>query len=873
MEGKHEAARAPRKNHRRSGAGMTALKVLGTLLAIGVCTALMFFGIFMKYVHTTLEPVLDVDMSAITLNQSSVIYYQDKSTGEWKELQKIHGTEDRTNIEFSDIPDHVWQALVSIEDQRFFQHHGVDWKSTGKAVFTMLTGGGTQRGGSTITQQVIKNATGNNQPTIKRKVTEIFQALRFYKNYSREETLTFYLNLVYFGNHSYGIQAAAENYFGKDAKDLTVAEGAAIVGITQYPYLYDPSRQGTLDSGKTFREKNKERQETVLDKMHELGYLDDAEYEAAVNEPLVFVWDDNYVPSGSSKEKVAETAAEEFDPYLVEQVFNDVVDALHREKNYSEEVAKKLLYTGGYQIYATIDPELQSIVEKVYADTSNLPYTSSKGEQLQSGMTVIDNATGNIVAMAGRVGEREGRFLFNYATATRPCGSAIKPIAVYAPALDTGVITPATVLDDYPVRLQANENGTEKAWPKNSYSGYKGLITLQTALRVSTNTTAVRVLEALSPSVSYDFMTQNLGFTTLVNSDLNSAALGLGGLTYGVNTVEMAAAYSAFANNGVYTRPRTYIEVRDNKGSLVLENKQESWVAMKESTAYSINELLKGVVRSGTGTEAAFSGMTIAGKTGTTSSNYDRYFVGYTPYYTAAVWIGYDRNASIRANGNPAAQLWKKAMSEAHENLPNQNFNGSTADMTQVTVCTRTGLLQGPGCTDVQTVWVAASNAPALVCDGHVAVNLCTESGKLATEYCPAECVQSVNAIDFTTENLTAAWGYERTTILLPLSAAEYEAYAAQQAADPTFVIPAGKPVQANDSGSVFSDLMMLGPCTLHQYVEPEPTPGEGYYDENGNWVPAGETDPTDPTDPEGSEEVSPERGTDFLNWLLNTAA
>ena len=384
MEGKHEAARAPRKNHRRSGAGMTALKVLGTLLAIGVCTALMFFGIFMKYVHTTLEPVLDVDMSAITLNQSSVIYYQDKSTGEWKELQKIHGTEDRTNIEFSDIPDHVWQALVSIEDQRFFQHHGVDWKSTGKAVFTMLTGGGTQRGGSTITQQVIKNATGNNQPTIKRKVTEIFQALRFYKNYSREETLTFYLNLVYFGNHSYGIQAAAENYFGKDAKDLTVAEGAAIVGITQYPYLYDPSRQGTLDSGKTFREKNKERQETVLDKMHELGYLDDAEYEAAVNEPLVFVWDDNYVPSDSSKEKVAETAAEEFDPYLVEQVFNDVVDALHREKNYSEEIAKKLLYTGGYQIYATIDPELQSIVEKVYADTSNLPYTSSKGEQLQS---------------------------------------------------------------------------------------------------------------------------------------------------------------------------------------------------------------------------------------------------------------------------------------------------------------------------------------------------------------------------------------------------------------------------------------------------------------------------------------------------------
>ena len=758
MEGKHEAARAPRKNHRRSGAGMTALKVLGTLLAIGVCTALMFFGIFMKYVHTTLEPVLDVDMSAITLNQSSVIYYQDKSTGEWKELQKIHGTEDRTNIEFSDIPDHVWQALVSIEDQRFFQHHGVDWKSTGKAVFTMLTGGGTQRGGSTITQQVIKNATGNNQPTIKRKVTEIFQALRFYKNYSREETLTFYLNLVYFGNHSYGIQAAAENYFGKDAKDLTVAEGAAIVGITQYPYLYDPSRQGTLDSGKTFREKNKERQETVLDKMHELGYLDDAEYEAAVNEPLVFVWDDNYVPSDSSKEKVAETAAEEFDPYLVEQVFNDVVDALHREKNYSEEIAKKLLYTGGYQIYATIDPELQSIVEKVYADTSNLPYTSSKGEQLQSGMTVIDNATGNIVAMAGRVGEREGRFLFNYATATRPCGSAIKPIAVYAPALDTGVITPATVLDDYPVRLQANENGTEKAWPKNSYSGYKGLITLQTALRVSTNTTAVRVLEALSPSVSYDFMTQNLGFTTLVNSDLNSAALGLGGLTYGVNTVEMAAAYSAFANNGVYTRPRTYIEVRDNKGSLVLENKQESWVAMKESTAYSINELLKGVVRSGTGTEAAFSGMTIAGKTGTTDENRDRYFAGFSPYYSAAVWTGYKSNERFSESlGNPSAVLWREVMRRIHDGLENKDFN-SCSGLTQVTVCQDSGLLATEACTHdlrgnrVTTVTVAADTAPTQTCNVHKMVRYCKDGKHLATEYCPASSVVEIAALDWNRE-------------------------------------------------------------------------------------------------------------------------
>ena len=282
------------------------------------------------------------------------------------------------------------------------------------------------------------------------------------------------------------------------------------------------------------------------------------------------------MPSGSSKEKVAETAAEEFDPYLVEQVFNDVIDALRREKNYSEEIAKKLLYTGGYQIYATIDPELQSIVEKVYADTSNLPLYPSKGEQLQSGMTVIDNATGNIVAMAGRVGEREAASSSTTRPPPAPAAAPSSPSRSTRPRWIPASSRRRRCSTTIPCACRRTRTARKKRGRRTPTAATRGLITLQTALRVSTNTTAVRVLEALSPSVSYDFMTRNLGFTTLVNSDLNSAALGLGGLTYGVNTVEMAAAYSAFANNGVYTRPRTYIEVRDNKGNLVLENKQES---------------------------------------------------------------------------------------------------------------------------------------------------------------------------------------------------------------------------------------------------------------------------------------------------------
>lgn len=843
---------APRRRRKRGGRKRGILLALGTVCAIGIVTCVMFFAIFMRYVNTVLEPYLEVDASAYTLNVSSTIYYEDD--GEWKELQKVHGVENRTLVEYKDIPEHVWQALVAIEDQRFFEHKGVDWKSTGKAVFNLVTGSGGQRGGSTLTQQVIKNLTGENETTIKRKVTEIFRALRFAEEYSREEVITLYLNLVYFGDGAYGIAAAADTYFGKDVGELTVAEGACIVGITQYPYQYDPSR------GDWFREQNKKRQLDVLYKMYEQEYIDEATYEAAKEEPLVFVWDDAYVAKDESVDEVVES---EYNSYVVEQVFKDVVADLMEQKGYSRSAAQDLLYTGGYKIYSTIDPEIQRIVEKVYSNTENLPYTSAKGEQLQSGMTVIDNRTGSIVAMGGRIGEKTGAFDLNYATNARPCGSAIKPLAVYAPALESNAITAATVLDDYPVRLQMNENDELKAWPKNSYTGYKGLISLREAIRVSTNTTAVRVLETIGPSASYAFLTEKLGFgKTLVSDDLNSAALALGGFTYGVSTVEMAAAYSVFANNGVYTEPRTYVEVRDNDGNIVLENKQESRVALKESTVYTMNDMLKGVVRSGTGTEAAFSGMTIAGKTGTTSNNYDRYFVGYTPYYSAAVWIGYDYNTRISASGNPAAQLWKKVMSEVHETLPNADFTTSDAGMKEVTVCAQTGLLQGDLCKALTTIKVPEGAAPVLTCDGHIYMSVCTESGRLSNEYCPVEGVQTVNTIDFTAANVVSGMGYEREIISEPPTKKQLKEYEALLASDPTAVAPTDTVITANDSATSYPDLVALGVCELHK--EPEVIIGdpalggeEGIFDITGD------------VGAEGDALTDEESDANFLNQLL----
>ena len=842
----------PHQAHKKKKGG-TAKKVIGTILAIGLTTCLMFFAIFMIYVNTSLD--LDVDISAYTLKQSSTVYYQDKASGEWVELTKLHGVENRTLVSIDEIPEHVRYALISIEDERFESHHGVDWKSTARAILGKLTGTST-RGGSTITQQVVKNMTGDNEVTIKRKVTEIFRALRLEKNYSKDEILETYLNLVYFGNGCNGIEAAAESYFGKTVGELTIAEAASIVGITQFPYKYDPSR------GDWYREQNKERQLTVLYKMHELGKISDEEYEQAKVEPLVFSWDSGFVPSAGVASRVDTASSTEYDSYFVERMFNDIVSDMHEKLGYDESVAKDLLYTGGYSIYCTVDPEVQSIVESVYADRGNLNYTSSKGQQLQSGATIIDNTTGDIVAVAGRVGEREGRFLLDYSTVVRQCGSAIKPLSTYAPALDAGVITPASVIDDYPVEMLSGN-----IWPVNAYSGYRGIMTVQDAVRNSSNPAAVRTVMKLTLPSSYAFMTENLSFSTLTNDDLTAAgALALGGLSKGVTTREMAAAYASFARGGIYTTPRTYTEVRDHNGNVLLENKGESHVAMKESTAYAMNELLKNVVRSGTGTGANFSGMTIAGKTGSTNSNNDRYFVGYTPYYTAAVWVGYDTPTRIVASGNPAATLWKTFMSKVHANLPNKDFDVGSGDMVSVTVCTQTGLLASSGC-PAQTVKVAKDYAPKLSCDAHISVTVCADSGMLASDYCPN--ITTAYVLDLSQPNVSAGWGYTRELLTTPLSAAMQATYQAQPAEGLISAIPAGEPVRTN-SGTVqlYSDLMYSGMCTTHT-TPLEPTPDPDAPDDTGNGGEGGTQTPGDNTGTAG-ESASGDNG-QFLDWLLNS--
>lgn len=817
-----------------------------TVAVIGALTAGLFYRTFMKYVDTVLEPEMDVDISVYTLKQSSTIYYADRNTNTWVELTKLHGDENRTLVDYDQIPDHVVKALISIEDQRFYEHEGVDWKSTARSVYDTLVGNNA-RGASTITQQVVKNVTGEKEVTIRRKILEIFRALRVHEKYTEEDILETYFNLVYFGHQAYGIEAAAETYFGKHVEDLTVAEGAAIVGITQYPWQYDPLR-----NDKT-RAANRSRQLDVLYKMNEQGWLSDAEYNAAKAEKMVFVGDEEYVEETDENETAAAATNEDLDSFFVEQVYRDVIAAFV-EQGYDERAASMALYNGGYKIYCTMDLDMQEFVESVYADRSNFDYPAASGQLLQSGMTIIDNATGNIVAIAGRVGERKGALEWSYAANTTQCGSAIKPLSVYGPALEAGVVTAASVIDDYPVMELNGE-----AWPINAYTGYRGLSTIQFALQQSSNTCAVRVFQKLGGAASYEFMTQKLGFTTISSADMAYAGnLALGASS--VTTIEMAAGYETFANNGVYIEPRTFIEVRDSNNNVVIDNKQDSWVAMKETTVYTMNELLKSVMKSGgTGTSAAFSGMTQAGKTGTTNSRRDRYFVGYTPYYTAAVWSGYDQPERINTTANPSALIWNKVMSKIHEGLEDKDFPTTSDGMVRVTVCNKTGLLAGSGCGATRSVLVAQGTAPTLVCDAHVGIDFCTDSGLPAGDYCPEESHETHWAIDLSAPNTAAGFGYTRSLLYKGLSGEQYATYAAQVEQGTRMIMPEAAPIRANDSDSVLSDILEMGICTVHTESNMEPEPKvDPENDPNANpenpfdWFenPLGPLSPIDPNAP-----------------------
>lgn len=636
------------------GALSLTMKIIVTVVLVLLTTMLLFVCIFAFYVKTSLVDELDISLDDFSLSESSTVY-----DSEGNVLATLSGNENRIWVDYEDIPEDLEHALVAIEDKRFYDHKGVDWYRTVGAVFNMFLGMRDNFGGSTITQQLIKNLTGDNEVTVQRKLVEIFRALEFEKKYDKEEIIEWYLNAVFFGEGCNGIYTAAQTYFGKEPSELSLAECASIVGIVNLPTYYSPFYSV---------ENNKTRQETVLREMYEQGYITYDEYTEAVNEELVFVRSET------------EVATQEIYSYYVEAVIDDVIADLMEVRGVNYETAQTLIYSGGYQIYTCCDTRIQGIVDSVYEDIESFPrpYYTVTGQQLQSAIVIMDPYTGEIVAMSGGVGEKTGNLVLNRATdSQRPPGSSFKPLAVYAPAFDLGIITQNTLVNDAgPDEVQLEHTSW---YPNNDDYSYMGIITIRTALINSRNTVSAQILDKIGLEASYSFLRDNLGITSMVDADYNYAPLALGQLTNGITVREMAQAYSAFVNDGMFTESITYTQVIDSNGNLVLDNQPETHQAMRPNTAYNIIDMLQDAATYGTGSEANFYTMPVAGKTGSSTDYWDRWFAGMTPYYVGVVWTGFDQPEHMYVSGNPAAQVWNRIMRQVHDGLEWRNFTDPTS--------------------------------------------------------------------------------------------------------------------------------------------------------------------------------------------------
>ncbi len=677
-------------NRKGTGIGHLLSRILITLVLIGVLCG-CFCGIaFAMYVHIYINPSAQETAAEISkglgLNLNSFIYAKESDSDEYTLYETIKGKENREWVDSDKIPDTLKNAVVAIEDERFYKHHGVDWVRTIGAVKGWLLGG-TQYGGSTITQQLIKNITADNDYSVKRKVNEIFRAFALEKEIDdKDRILVMYLNTIFLGYNSYGVQTAAMQYFDKDVSQLDLAESAVLAGLTNNPSIYDVYNHP---------EKVKERQETILAQMLDQKMISQEEYEAAVAEEL------NYRPYEEYQQEIKSTYS-----YFTDEVIKDVINDLMTEKGYSRLVAENMVYSGGLNIYATIDTKVQNALDEVWANADNFPNTEKYGEIPQSAMVITDKQ-GNIVGIAGGRGEKTSSRGFSYASdARRQPGSSIKPLATYGPAMDAGIATPDTTVYDRALIQDADGN----PWPMNDGKYPTGrAMTVKEGMTRSLNTISAQLLKQLTPQKSYEFMTQQLGFKLVdsrtnedgtVQSDIDLAPLALGALTDGVTVREMAGGFSTFINDGVYGGTRTYTKVTDSEGNTVMENTPNTDKGFTNvRTDYYMLDCLQNVTAHGTAYGIQLDGVETGGKTGTTTSNTDIWFCGITPKYSGAVWVGYEHNYRLDGlYGRNAAEIWLAVMQKVHAGDSGLVFDSHPQDFEKVTYCMDTGLLASGAC-------------------------------------------------------------------------------------------------------------------------------------------------------------------------------
>lgn len=705
--------------------------VLSMLLGLLILLSFAAIGAGL-YVGLFLDCSLDETILAgAATDKTTRLYYLDKS-GEMAELSadRISGYENALYCPLSEMSEDLKNAFIAIEDKRFYDHGGIDWIRTGSAALQFLGGGDSHFGGSTITQQLIKNLTGDNRHSIDRKLAEMVRAAKLEELLSKDQILEQYLNVVNLAQGCYGVRTAANAYFSKEPCELTLDEAATVAAITNNPTQYDPIRHP---------QSNRRRRDVILAQMLEQGMIDRTSYEKAVSRETVLCTDQKAF-SGRINSWFADLAVQ------------DVIRDLMSERGMSEAAASRLVYNGGLRIYTTVDPQLQAAVEAYYLDETHFPEHSG-GKRAQSAVIIADPATGNVLAIAGAIGKKSGNRVQSFATDTkRPSGSVIKPLSVYAPALERGLITWATVFDDVPHSFRSNGS----PWPRNAPNVYRGLTTVNSALTHSVNTVSVSVLERLGHNASLSFLREGLGFYSLSpENDRGAAALALGQQHEGVTLFELVGGYTALANGGVYTGLRSYTRVEDAAGRILLERKSADRRVMDADNAAIMTMLLRQAVLYGTGQGVTLKSLVdVAGKTGTSGNSCDKWFIGYTPELLAGVWYGYEYPESLAdVGGNPALHVFDDLMHSALElrGIQRRQFDTS-GDLVAVRYCRDSGKLMGEACgldprgDRSEIGYFKRGTEPTQYCTCHTKVRYC-RCGGVACEECPEENCYTVGLL------------------------------------------------------------------------------------------------------------------------------
>lgn len=681
--------------------------ILWGILATCVLTVLVVVTTVLvsAIVYVKGDLVVNLDEYKANQNQTSFVYAYDKS-GATVELARLHGEEDRVWVDLDDMSPYLKEAFIALEDTRFMKHHGVDWIRTFGVILKPSNIG---QGGSTITQQLIKNVTNNKEVTIVRKYREILMALNLEENYDKDVILEAYLNTLYLGSGCYGVKTASEKYFGKDVSELDAAECACLAVITKAPTKYNPLLNP---------EENLKRRNHCLKLMYDegKGCLNEEEYNAATTENLIFTNSPDYAPSDKIKDtKTANEEEKVINSFYVDYVIQAVRDDLMEKYGYSKQQATNQIYYGGLKIYTAVDLDVQATLEDVYVNRKSFPDMVSKkdGSKVQSAMTIMDYQ-GRIVAMVGQAGAKtQNRGLNRAANSYRQPGSTIKPLATYAPAIDMNIYNYSSMIKDYAIAV----NGS--LWPHNvdKSLGSGNNVTVKYAIQKSLNTVPARIINYdVGIDNSFNFLRDNFHLSRLdEKEDRTLSPLATGALTNGTTTVEMAAAYATFGNGGLYYKPYAYYKVTNSSGSeIVLSNENPaSQRAISEETSDIMCELLQTVDTSYYGTASNVRKFQIMAKTGTTSSDKDRWFCAGTPYYVAAVWVGFDSPETLNASVNPGGKIFFRVFDDIHKGLDAKQFPKSSGTV-EKSFCSRTGKLASSNCGSTQKGWYKITSLPAV---------------------------------------------------------------------------------------------------------------------------------------------------------------